>query len=255
MYTLLFTFLAVCGTIAEDDLRAILMSPKATLKMYRKFREKQGQSSGVGEDLMRLRLFVQNAQEVAAFNEQDQSAEFELNFFSDLTASEKQRWLGLNITGQEHEVAPLSAAPTGPVPASTLWVTQGKVTAVKNQGSCGSCWTFGAVGGLETRYALVSNRLRDFAEQEYLDCVYETSRINGCRGGWPKHCYLYSARAGGRLAATADYSYTARDGTCESSSVPDSMVAAKIPLRSEAMCRSVELRLKTLPLLLEAPSR
>merc|ERR1739848_819508 len=63
--------------------------------------------------------------------------------------------------------------------------------------------------------------------QEYLDCVYEGSR-NGCNGGWPDDCYTYSKKAGGRLASTANYKYTARDGSCQGSSKPDDMIAAKI---------------------------
>ncbi|XP_063677784.1 procathepsin L-like [Bolinopsis microptera] len=112
-------------------------------------------------------------------------------------------------------------------PEKKLWTNDGKVTAVKNQGSCGSCWTFGAVGGLETRYHEVSGKLRNFAEQEYLDCVYEGQR-NGCNGGWPDNCYDYSKKNGGRLASTADYGYTQKDGSCKGSSKPDAMVAAKI---------------------------
>ena len=112
-------------------------------------------------------------------------------------------------------------------PEEKLWTNEGMVTAVKNQKSCGSCWTFGAVGGLETRYHGISGKLRNFAEQEYLDCVYEGQR-NGCNGGWPDNCYDYSRKNGGRLASAAEYAYVGTDGSCKGSSKPDAMVAAKI---------------------------
>lgn len=32
------------------------------------------------------------------------------------------------------------------------WTTQGKVSPIKNQGSCGSCWAFSAVSTLESFY-------------------------------------------------------------------------------------------------------
>merc|ERR1739847_151870 len=144
-------------------------------------------------------------------NEEGGSAVFGLNFFSAMTEDEKPLYL---------------ASPGFKAPASKLWTDSGQVTAVKNQGSCGSCWTFGAVGGLETRYQQVSGKLRSFAEQEYLDCVY--SSRNGCNGGWPDDCYTYSKKNGGRLASTANYKYAARDGSCKGSSKPDAMIAAKI---------------------------
>jgi len=111
-------------------------------------------------------------------------------------------------------------------PSKKLWTNEGAVTAVKNQGRCGSCWTFGAVGGLETRYQQLSGKLRNFAEQEYLDCVYD--RRDGCNGGWPDDCYDYSKKNGGRLASTKNYRYAARDGSCKGSSKPNDAVAYSI---------------------------
>jgi len=161
-----------------------------------------------------------------------------------MTESEKQSWLGFNASGIEPNPLPRPNSGLKEIPEIKLWTDEGKVTAVKSQGTCGSCWTFGAVGGLETRYAKVAGVLRNFAEQEYLDCVYEGQR-DGCGGGWMKACYEYSAKAGGRLAKTDDYKYTARDLHCQGSSKPDAMITAKIG-GNVKVARSEEANLEAL---------
>ena len=226
MKIFLFLFLVATTVAIEDALRGILRSPKETLQLYGSFKAKEHLKFAASEDRMRFRLFRANAQFVASANEEGGDAVFGLNFFSTMTEDEKQQYLGLNVTGHGENPIHVSSS-TLKIPKKTLWTNSGKVTAVKNQGRCGSCWTFGAVGGLETRYYQVSGKLRNFAEQEYLDCVYEGSR-DGCNGGWPSDCYRYSQRNGGRLASTADYRYEGRDGSCKGSSKPDDMVAAKI---------------------------
>merc|ERR1712100_907643 len=160
----------------------------------------------------------------------EDTADYGMNFFSSMTEDEKSQYLGLNITGHEATFTKRSEDHDDlmvNVPSEKLWVKGGAVTAVKNQGSCGSCWTFGAVGGLETRYKAMAGRLRSFAEQEYLDCVYE-GRRDGCNGGWPDDAYDYSRKNGGRLAATASYPYTAKDGRCKGRSSRNDLVAYKI---------------------------
>ena len=223
-------FLVIClvaaSLAAEDVLRGILRSPKETLQLYGDFKSQEHLKFLASEDRMRFRLFRSNAQLVVEANEEGGSAAFGLNFFSALTEDEKQQYLGLNVTG--HDENPMHvASSSSSAPEKKLWTNEGQVTAVKNQGSCGSCWTFGAVGGLETRYHVISGKLRNFAEQEYLDCVYEGQR-NGCNGGWPDNCYDYSRKNGGRLASAAEYAYVGTDGSCKGSSKPDAMVAAKI---------------------------
>ena len=226
MKFLLALCLVATAFCLEGALNSILRSPKETLQLYSDFKSKESLQFGLNEDRMRFRLFRKNAQFVADANSMGDSAVFALNFFSAMTTGERQQYLGLNVTG--HEANPTFSASAGfQAPAEKLWVKEGAVTAIKNQGACGSCWTFGAVGGLETRYQQMSGKLRDFAEQEYLDCVYEGSR-DGCGSGWPDDCYDYSKNAGGRLASTANYGYTASDSSCRGSSKPDAMVAYKI---------------------------
>jgi C1A family cysteine protease len=67
------------------------------------------------------------------------------------------------------------------LPTAFDWRTYSAVTSVKNQGSCGCCWAFAAVGAVESQYALWNGGLLNLAEQEVLNCA----QSNGCSGGTP----------------------------------------------------------------------
>eukprot|EP00116_Pleurobrachia_bachei_P009192 sb/3469454/ len=216
----LIVLLITLAHAKDDGLKAILRSPTKTLELYKKFKGEQHLQFSSAEEGMRFRLFKLNAHFVASENDvEGETAHFALNMFSTMTEAEKQSYMGLNVTGHENEnndVADDLLAKQVSVPTEKVWTNEGKVTPVKNQGSCGSCWTFGSVGSLETRYASKAGVLRNFAEQEYLDCVYDMVDHNGCQGGWPNDCYEYSAD-NGRLAPSSSYFYRGYDGSCKGS--------------------------------------
>ena len=104
-------------------------------------------------------------------------------------------------------------------------MSSGKVTSVKNQGGCGSCWAFAGVAAFEGHYAIKTGGLKRFSEQQFLDCTYE-GRRDGCQGGWYWEAFDMVQRDQ-HLALESDYAYTASDRTCLTSSKPNGMTAAK----------------------------
>lgn len=99
-----------------------------------------------------------------------------------------------------------------PVNADIDWIAAGKVSRVKNQGSCGSCWAFSATGSLESAVLIASGDTTTFSEQDLVDCSRSYGNM-GCNGGWMDSAFQYIQTSG--IATDSDYPYTARDGSCK----------------------------------------
>ncbi|RHY28576.1 hypothetical protein DYB32_005862 [Aphanomyces invadans] len=54
--------------------------------------------------------------------------------------------------------------------ASVDWTTGNCVNPVRNQGQCGSCWAFSAVGVAESAHCIVTGELLDLSEQQVTSC-------------------------------------------------------------------------------------
>ena len=58
------------------------------------------------------------------------------------------------------------------VPEAHEWNNLGMVSPVKNQGSCGSCWSFSTVGAMESHWNILGKgRNLTFSEQQLVDCA------------------------------------------------------------------------------------
>ena len=82
------------------------------------------------------------------------------------------------------------------------------VAPVKDQGQCGSCWAFSAIGAMESHYTLTSVKLAILSEQKLVDCAGDYDN-QGCNGGLPEDAFRYIHNNG--LAFSKSYPYVGED--------------------------------------------
>jgi cathepsin H len=83
------------------------------------------------------------------------------------------------------------------IPTGYDWVNTGAVTPVKDQGNCGSCWTFSTIGAMESHWNILGKgRNITFSEQQLVDCAWDFENF-GCDGGLPSQAFEYIKHAGG----------------------------------------------------------
>lgn len=99
------------------------------------------------------------------------------------------------------------------IPSAIDWRDKGVVTPVKNQGQCGSCWTFSTTGCLESHHAIKTGKLISLSEQQLVDCAGAFNN-HGCDGGLPSQAFEYIKYNKG-IELEDDYPYTASDGKCK----------------------------------------
>lgn len=126
------------------------------------------------------------------------------NEFMDLTFEEFKGMMGLfPAQPRGSSNGPFRYADAS-APNSMDWRKNGAVTLVKNQGACGSCWAFSAVGAVEGINAIRTGELTVLSEQQLVDCDREKDM--GCSGGLMDYAFEYLEHNGG-LDTEENYAY------------------------------------------------
>ena len=188
-----------------DKIEAII------LKQFQKFITKYNKKyESVNEYLARYEVFKRNV--IEAFSNEELSYKTGITQFSDLTKQEfKKIYLNLNYDAMAiSNFQPIYAKNIGAAPDTFDWRNRNAVNPVKDQGSCGSCWAFSAIGNLEGLYAINKGVLKRFSEQQLVDC---DNMDSGCNGGLMEYAFTFLKNYN-CLNFEEDYPYSGRKGTC-----------------------------------------
>jgi len=196
---LLVALVVVVSSIEISPLRSSFASQWEAWKL------ENGKVYSSSEHDKRFEIFKDNLRFINEHNSANLGFTVAMNSFGDLTAKEfASQFNRVNITGTPG----LTRSAVNPeVPDTWDWRTKGAVTGVKDQGQCGSCWSFSATGSTEGAWFLAKGQLVSLSEQNLVDC--STAEGNqGCNGGLMDSAFQYIIKNHG-IDTEASYPYSA----------------------------------------------
>lgn len=224
-YTILALFLAMTLTLSfakslGGDSEMLLkgqmpLTDSAIFGMYQDFlKVHKSRDFQVSQDMGRYEVFRTNIQRIVAHNSNpERTFDMGVNHLADLTSEEKMEYYNVMAPQECSATASPRNTYNSEIPENFSWLDQDVVSPVKDQKSCGSCWTFSTTGALESHYKIATGEEELFSEQELIDCPDEERYdTHGCSGGLPSYAFNFIRDFG--LETENSYPYLARDSSC-----------------------------------------
>jgi C1A family cysteine protease len=111
------------------------------------------------------------------------------------------------------------------------WREQGAVNPVMDQGQCGSCWAFSAIGAIEGAHFVKTKELLKLSEQQMVDCARDDYGNFGCGGGDEKAGLRYAMK--NPIDTEETYPYTATDQKCKETTQSGLVIVTSVNLVSQ----------------------
>lgn len=175
------------------------------------------------EESAKMKTWLANRAVVTAHNkkfaEGKVSYRMAINRFSDMTPAELNKAVTNLKMSNSSEIRSgpfvkyVVFEPTGRLPDSKDWRNDGAVTAVKDQGMCGSCYALSVTGAVEGQYFLATRKLVSLSEQQIVDCSLNYGNF-GCEGGLMHSTYKFIRDIGG-LETAKSYPYQGIEQSCK----------------------------------------
>ncbi|XP_042503151.1 vignain-like [Macadamia integrifolia] len=221
---LAFSFSLLLGISQSFDFHEKDLETEDSLwNLFERWSHHHTVSRDLSEKPKRFNVFKVNVKFIHEFNKKDHPYKLKLNKFGDLTNHEFRNLFASSKV--KHHSMMRGTSGTGgfmyekfdKVPASIDWRQKGAVTPIKNQGQCGSCWTFSTVVAVEGINQIKTKKLLSLSEQQLVDCDIGDGN-QGCNGGYMDRAFEYIKKVGG-ITTEESYPYTATNTTCAVSKV------------------------------------